>query len=78
MRNCFKDTTPDDRIKTGPEARQTLADPLNINTCKGGADMSRFGDYGDSTPKDKPEQNETWQSIGALARALAEKSGGNQ
>lgn len=37
-------------------------------------DMSRCGYNGDSTPKDNPEQSENWQSIGDLARAIAEKA----
>lgn len=49
--------------------------PDHNRTYTGGSIMADYSQYGDSTPKDNSgKPNSTWQSLGDLARALAEKA----
>lgn len=76
MKKTFDRASQDDKMKRGPKALVTPTSPLNIDPNVGGSRMSHSGHYTDSTSGNNPEQNGTWKSIGALVRALAEKSGG--
>jgi cation diffusion facilitator CzcD-associated flavoprotein CzcO len=68
-RNCPKN-------EAGGKVLETPNRPRHRSTCTRGDHMPFEHEYGDSTPKSNPEQNETWQSLGDLARKLAEKVGG--
>lgn len=62
--------------ETGPKARQTLTVPEHNASGKGDAHMPDIGNIsarGDSASSDTQD---TWKTIGELARKLAEKQGG--
>ena len=75
MKKRLGDTTPDAINEARPEGAGNTYEPLTETSTSGGASMADNGQYTDSASGNNPEQNGTWQSIGQLARALAEKSG---
>ena len=61
---------------TGGKVLETPNRPRHRSTFTGGDAMPFAHDYPDSTRESNPEQNGTWQSLGDLARKLAEKAEG--
>lgn len=77
MTKRFPDATADDRNEARPKGAGNADEPLKQSEPdKEVTHMPFHRHYTDSAHAGNPEQNETWQSIGDLARAMAEKSGG--